>query len=115
MLSRHPQDRILLIIPTQVVDAEPMFGVVRGGCWRFEAALCRSAERYRYLQNYGIDTIGFRVALVGSTLSLDGLLGPASPSSEPFSNQQIVWPQKSRKGTKNSIPKPEACQPVAGG
>jgi formylglycine-generating enzyme required for sulfatase activity len=39
------------------------FRVDRGGCWRFEAAYCRSAHRLRDDPSYRDNIMGFRLAL----------------------------------------------------
>lgn len=40
------------------------YRVVRGGCWPFDAAYCRSASRCGGDPDYGSDDVGFRVVLV---------------------------------------------------
>ena len=37
--------------------------VIRGGAWRFDADLARSASRFRYFPDYGSDYVGFRVVV----------------------------------------------------
>jgi formylglycine-generating enzyme required for sulfatase activity len=38
--------------------------VLRGGGWRLPASFCRSADRYRFEHNVGLNVLGFRVSLV---------------------------------------------------
>ena len=49
--------------------------VRRGGSWRYVAACCRSANRGRYAPSYGVDDLGFRVALSPSGI-------PQSPEAD---------------------------------
>ena len=37
--------------------------VIRGGCWNYVAANCRSETRFRFVPSYRDNYIGFRVAL----------------------------------------------------
>ncbi len=60
--------------------------VVRGGCWKYYAGLCRSASRGGNIQNRRDGAIGFRCCLIEQEpvpepdLQLDGDLGNSDPA-----------------------------------
>ncbi len=54
---------------------EGSYRVLRGGSWFYEAAYCRSANRYRLVPSYRYNRLGFRLALSPSGI-------PKSPEAD---------------------------------
>jgi formylglycine-generating enzyme required for sulfatase activity len=70
--GEYPEDAVLT---DPFGPKEGSIRVLRGGCWYYEAALCRSANRFRYVPSSRGHDFGFRVALSSSGI-------PRSPEAD---------------------------------